>query len=66
MDTVVNGINYKRFFKGYLILTNCIEKWAPFMKITGINQFAGFSDTIKSIQKAYVSKHFDLAQAYVN
>ena len=36
------------------------------MKITGINQFAGFSDAIKSIQKAYVSKHFDLAQAYVN
>ena len=48
------------------MLTNCIEKWAPFMKITGINQFAGFSDAIKSIQKAYVSKHFDLAQAYVN
>ena len=36
------------------------------MKITGINQFAGFSDAIKSIQKAFVLKHFDLAQAYVN
>ena len=35
-DTVLNGINYKRSFKGYLILTNTIEIWDAFLKISDI------------------------------
>ena len=41
VDTVLNGIYYKRSFKGYLVLANAIEKWDAFLKITDINQFGG-------------------------
>ena len=41
VDTVLNGINYKRSFKGYLVLANAIEKWDPFLKIADINPFDG-------------------------
>ena len=30
VDTVLNGINYKRSFMGYLILANTTEKWDVF------------------------------------
>ena len=30
VDTVLNGIDYKRSFKGHLILANAIEKWNAF------------------------------------
>ena len=56
VDTVLNGINYKRSFKGYLILASAIEKWHSFLKITDINQFDGFSDAIKSLQIAFALK----------
>ena len=32
VDTVLNGINYKRSFKGYLILANAIKKWELFFE----------------------------------
>ena len=58
VDTVLNGINYKRSFKGYLILANATEKCDAFMNITDKNQFDGFSAT-KSLQIAFASKHFE-------
>ena len=58
-NTVLNGINYKQSFKGYLILANTIEKWGAFMIITDINQSDEFSDAIKSLQIALTSKKFE-------
>ena len=52
VDTVLNGINYKQYFKGYLILANAIEKWDLFLKITDINQFDRFSD-FQILQKIF-------------
>ena len=58
VNTVLNGINYKRSFTGYPVLANAIEKWDVFLQITDINQFDGFSDAIKSLQIAFVLKTF--------
>ena len=59
VDKVLNGINHKRSFKGYLILANAVEIWDAFLEISDINQFDGFSDAIKSLQIAFASKHFE-------
>ena len=58
-DTVLNGMNYKRSFKGYLIIANTIEKWDAFMKITDIDQFDGFSVAIRCLQIAIALKNFE-------
>ena len=47
VDTVLNGINYKRSFKVYLILANDFLKRDDFLKTTNINPCDGFSDAIE-------------------
>ena len=70
VDTVLNEINYKLSFKGYLLIANVIENWGVFLKFTDKNQFDGFSDTVKcfSIQNILRTGNYHIrpAQADVN
>ena len=70
VDTVLNEINYKISFKGYLIIAKVIENWGAFLKITDKNQFDGFSDTVKclSLQNNLRTGNYHIrpAQADVN
>ena len=61
VDAVLNGINYTRSFKGFLILSNAIEilKWEASLKVTDINQFDGFPEAIKNLQLAFSSKNVE-------
>ena len=59
IDAVLNGTNYARSLKGYLILANAIEKlkWEDFLKRIDPHEFSGFSKALKSFQIALASKN---------
>ena len=58
IDAVLNGTNYARSLKGYLILSNVIEKlkWEAFSKHIVPHEFSELSKALKALQIALVSK----------
>ena len=61
IDAVLNGANYTRSLKGYLILANAIEKlkWEAFSKHIDPHEFIKFSKALKSFQIALASKNLE-------
>ena len=61
IDAVLNGTNYARSLKGYLILANAIEKlkWEAFSKHIDPHEFIKFSKALKSFQIALASKNLE-------
>ena len=59
IDAVLNGTNYARSPKGYLILARAIEKlkWEAFSKHTDLHEFSEFSKALKAFQIALASKN---------
>ena len=59
IDAVLNGTNYARSLKGYLILSNVIEKlkWEAFLKHIDPHEFSEFSKALKAFQIALASKY---------
>ena len=59
IDAVLNGTNYARSLKGYLILANAIEKlkWEAFSKHIDLHEFSEFSKALKAFQVALASKN---------
>ena len=59
IDAVLNGTNYARSLKGYLILFNVIEKlkWEAFSKHIDPHELSEFSKALKAFQIALVSKN---------
>ena len=59
IDAILNGTNYARSLKGYLILGNAIEKlkWEAFLKHIDSHEFSGFSKALKAFQIAIASKN---------
>ena len=70
VGTVLNEMNYKLSFEGYLIIAKVIENWGAFLKITDKNQFDGFSDTVESLSFENILRtgnyHIRPTQADVN
>ena len=58
-DAVLNGTNYARSLKGYLILANAIEKLKlkAFSKHMDPHEFSEFSKALKAFQIALASKN---------
>ena len=58
IDAVLNGTNYARSLKGYLILADTIEKlkWEALLKHIDPHEFSEFSKPLKAFQIALASK----------
>ena len=58
IDAVLNGTNYARSLKDYLILANAIEKlkWEAFSKHVDLHEFSEFSKALKTFHIALASK----------
>ena len=59
IDAVLNGTNYARSLKRYLILANAIEKlkWEDFLKHIDMREFSEFSKASKAFQIVLASKN---------
>ena len=57
IDAVLNGTNYVRSMKGFVILVNAIEKlkWEAFSKHIDLHEFSEFSKALKAFQIALAS-----------
>ena len=59
VDAVLNGKNYVRSLKGYLILAYAIEKlrWEAFLEHNDLHEFREFAKSLKEFQIALASKN---------
>ena len=59
IDAVLNGTNYVRSMKGFVILVNAIEKlkWEAFSKHIDLHKFSEFSKALKTFQIVLCSKN---------
>ena len=59
VDAVLNGANYVRSLKDYLILANAIEKlkWEAFLEHNDLHEFSEFAKSLKEFQIALASKN---------